>query len=280
MYEHESEIIKDLLREFDRELECPSLDEFLIDITDYLRGNAIETDVGRMYVADKIRKMIFDKTKLTASCGIASNKLLAKICSDYNKPNGLTFLQLDPEQISKFMEVLPIKKLQGIGKITEMIMNGLQIYTCQDMIDKATEIYLNFTENVFEFLIKSAMGIGKTVHDDSCQIKKSLSVAETFKPITNYEESRGKVCQLAKELHLKCIAEGLIGRVLSIEYKTTKLINKQKSYSTNLYTDSEAELTSMAVKLFNQIWPVDGLRMIGLKLMDIIPKEQLKYRAY
>ena len=81
-------------------------------------------------------------------------------------------------------------------------------------------------------------------------------------------------------MHLKCIAEGLIGRVLSIEYKTTKLINKQKSYSTNLYTDSEAELTSMAVKLFNQIWPVDGLRMIGLKLMDIIPKEQLKYRAY
>jgi hypothetical protein len=62
------------------------------------------------------------------------------------------------------------------------------------MIDKATEIYLNFTENVFEFLIKSAMGIGKTVHDDSCQIKKSLSVAETFKPITNYEESRAKVC--------------------------------------------------------------------------------------
>ncbi len=47
-------------------------------------------------------------------------------------------------------------------------MNGLQIYTCQDMIDKATEIYLNFTENVFEFLIKSAMGIGKTAHDDSC----------------------------------------------------------------------------------------------------------------
>ncbi len=87
------------------------MDEFLIDVTDYLRANSMDNDVGRMYVADKIRKIIFEATKLTASCGIASNKLLAKICSDFNKPNGLTFLQLDHEQISKFMEVLPIKKL-------------------------------------------------------------------------------------------------------------------------------------------------------------------------
>jgi nucleotidyltransferase/DNA polymerase involved in DNA repair len=49
-------------------------------------------DVGRIFIADKIRKIIFEKTQLTASCGVGCNKLLAKICSDYNKPNGLTFL--------------------------------------------------------------------------------------------------------------------------------------------------------------------------------------------
>ncbi len=52
------------------------------------------------------------------------------------------------------MNELPIKKLQGIGKVTEMIMHGLNIFSCQDMVEKATEIYLNFTENVFDFLIK------------------------------------------------------------------------------------------------------------------------------
>ena len=52
------------------------------------------------------------------------------------------------------MEELPIKKLQGIGKVTEMIMHGLNIFSCRDMIDKAAEIYLNFTSNVFEFLVK------------------------------------------------------------------------------------------------------------------------------
>ncbi len=111
-------------------------------------------DVGRIFVADKIRKIIYEHTKLTASCGVGCNKLLAKICSDYNKPNGLTFLQPLQSEICKFMNELPIKKLQGIGKVTEMIMHGLNIFSCQDMVEKATEIYLNFTENVFDFLIK------------------------------------------------------------------------------------------------------------------------------
>lgn len=153
-YEKESERIKELLKEFDPHLEVPSLDEFLLDVTQYLKSNCMEDDVGRIFVADKIRKIIFENTKLTASCGIACNTLLAKICSDFSKPNGLTFLQASSIEISKFMSELPIKKLQGIGKINEMIMNGLGIYTCKDMVEKATEIYLNFTEKVFEFLIK------------------------------------------------------------------------------------------------------------------------------
>ena len=66
----------------------------------------------------------------------------------------MTFLQPSAVEISKFMDILPIKSLQGIGKVTEMIMHGLNIFTCHDMVEKATEIYLNFTENVFDFLLK------------------------------------------------------------------------------------------------------------------------------
>jgi hypothetical protein len=95
------------------------------------------------------------------------------------------------------------------------------------------------------------MGIGKCIHDESSHVKKSLSVAETFKPLNSIEELKAKVGQLAKDLHLKCIAEGLIGRMLTIEYKTTKLINKQKSYTASLYTDSEEELSNIGLKLFN-----------------------------
>lgn len=126
------------------------------------------------------------------------------------------------------MNDLPIKKLQGIGKVTEMIMHGLGIFTCADLILKASEIYLNFTENVFEFLIKSGLGVGKTLHDPSAQltIKKSLSVAESFKPVNNFDELMAKVKVLAKELANKCKVECLMARTLTLEYKTFKLINK------------------------------------------------------
>lgn len=69
---------------------------------------------------------------------------------------------------------------------------------------------------------------------------------------------RAKVTRLARDMHQKCITEGLYGRMLTIEYKTTKLINKQKSYTANIYTDGEEELVNTAMKLFNQIWPVSA----------------------
>lgn len=91
-YEKESDRIRDLLKQFDPNLEVPSSDEFLLDVTDYLKSHQMEDDIGRIFLGDKIRKIIYENTKLTASCGVASNKLLSKICSDFNKPNGLTFL--------------------------------------------------------------------------------------------------------------------------------------------------------------------------------------------
>jgi DNA polymerase kappa len=91
---------------------------------------------------------------LTASCGIACNQLLAKICSDINKPGGRTYLALNVNEVAKFIEELPVKRLPGVGKVQEMIMNGLGIVKCKDMIDKATEISINFNYKTFEFLIK------------------------------------------------------------------------------------------------------------------------------
>ena len=100
-----------MLMEFDPQLEIPSPDEFLLDVTNYLERHNINDDFGKIFIGDKIRKLIYEKTQLTASCGVACNKLLAKICSDFNKPNGQTFLQGKQSEIAKFMDDLPIKKL-------------------------------------------------------------------------------------------------------------------------------------------------------------------------
>lgn len=105
--------------------------------------------------------------QLTASCGIGCNKMLAKICSEMNKPNGQTYLPNDESEILQFMKDLPVRKIPGVGKVNEHILSGLNIYSCYDLVEKATEVFVTFTDFAFEFLVKSALGIARCVHEDT-----------------------------------------------------------------------------------------------------------------
>jgi len=78
--------------EYDENVEQPSPDEFLLDITDFLKAKKLDHDLGKIFIGDKIRRLISEKMNLTGSCGVACNRLLAKVCSDYNKPDAQTFL--------------------------------------------------------------------------------------------------------------------------------------------------------------------------------------------
>jgi len=95
----------------------------------------------------------------------------------------------DEVEILKFMKDLPVRKIPGVGKVNEHILAGLNIYNCKDLIEKAAEVYVTFTEYAFEFLTKSALGISRCVHEtDSSvsEVQKSMGVSATFKPIHRY----------------------------------------------------------------------------------------------
>lgn len=94
---------------------------------------------------------------------------MAKICSEINKPNGQTYMPNDEIEVLKFMKDLPVRKVPGVGKVNEHILAGLNIYSCKDLIEKATEVYVTFTEYAFEFLIKSALGISRCIHEHTNQ---------------------------------------------------------------------------------------------------------------
>lgn len=125
---------------------------------------------------------------MTASCGIGSNRMLAKICSELNKPNGQTYIPNDEIEILKFMMDLPVRKIPGVGKVNEHILAGLNIYSCKDLVEKATEVYVTFTEYAFEFLVKSALGVSRCMHEEEKGVisQRSMGVSATFKPIHRY----------------------------------------------------------------------------------------------
>src|SRR5437773_446461 len=123
VYRREAAVIRGILHRFTALIEPLSLDEAYLDVTAHPGEPAP--------LAQIIRDTIFRKTKLTSSAGIGPNKLVAKIASDLNKPNGQ--FEVKPEEVPGFMEKLPVRKIWGVGPVIEKKMEQLQITTCKEL---------------------------------------------------------------------------------------------------------------------------------------------------
>lgn len=131
-----------------------------MDITDYLAEKDLNSDFGRQQVAHEIRSRVFQATQLTCSAGIAPNRMLAKICSDWNKPNGQAYLPPDRNVILQFMDQLPVRKIPSIGGMTETQLGELGIKTGRELRKKTVELLISFREIAHTFLIRCGLGLG------------------------------------------------------------------------------------------------------------------------
>jgi hypothetical protein len=108
---------------------------------------------------------------------------------------------------------------------------------CKDVvhIEKACEIYINFTENAFDFLIKASHGLAKDTHEVNVSIKKSINISESIPLTSEYEVIKSKVEKLCQELESRMDLQKMSGKTLSIEFKNDKFKNKQKQYTQTYY---------------------------------------------
>ena len=125
-YVEASNQIRELFYEYTDLVEPLSLDEAYLDVTENKKNNPSATLLAKEILAE-----IYKRTNLTASGGVSYNKFLAKVASDFNKPNGLTVVT--PELAAPFIAALPIRKFHGIGKVTEKKMKKFKIYTGADL---------------------------------------------------------------------------------------------------------------------------------------------------
>ena len=197
VYRKESARVREILYRFTPLVETLSLDEAYLDVTEQT------TDPGSL--AQTIRDLIFQKTKLTASAGIGPNKLVAKIASEINKPNGQFLVRT--QEVSGFMARLPVRKLWGIGAVTEQKLQQLGISTCADLqkFDRV-ELQTRFGKFGWE-LYDLCRGIDHRQVEPN-RPRKSLSTEETFPAdlltLGQCEEKLGELFQeLAAELAQK-----------------------------------------------------------------------------
>lgn len=172
-YREISHTIRQIFLEFTPLVEPLSLDEAYLDVTDspYHQGSAT-------LIAKAIRQKIWDTVSLTASAGVSSNKLLAKIASGWNKPNGIFVIH--PNEIENFMKTLSVDELYGVGKVTAKKLHAQGIKTCFDLQKiSLIDLQQNFGEKWGDSLFERCRGIDNRQVEPN-RIRKSISVEHTF----------------------------------------------------------------------------------------------------
>lgn len=224
VYHEVSMQIREIFREYTDLVEPLSLDEAFLDVTVNHKNNPSAT-----LIAKEIRKQIFETTGLTASAGISINKFLAKIASDYNKPNG-QFVVL-PENVEKFVENLKIEQFFGVGKVTARKMHAHGIFTGYDL-KQYTEMELVklFGKMGHEFYLH-ARGIDNREIEIN-RITKSISNETTFlQNKDNLILLTVELYHLAKEVFSRMQKENFFGKTITIKvkYADFKIITRSKT---------------------------------------------------
>ena len=171
-YREASRQMRAIFSDYTDLIEPLSLDEAFLDVSDckLCKGSAT-------LIAQEIRQRISDTVGITVSAGIAPNKFLAKVASDWNKPNGQYVIT--PDKVETFLTSLPVKKLWGVGKVTAKRLDKLGIKTCDDVrrydIFQFVELFGNFGEHIH----KLAHGIDNRAVVSEWR-RKSVSVENTY----------------------------------------------------------------------------------------------------
>lgn len=266
-YKEISQTIRDIFYEYTDLVEPLSLDEAYLDVTENKKGMISANEIAR-----EIRQRIFQETGLTASAGISINKFLAKIASDYHKPNGQKTIH--PSQIENFLDQLPIEKFYGIGRVTANKMHTLLIYNGSDLRKKTQEeLQVLFGKSgIYYYQVVRGIHHGEVKSD---RTQKSVAVEQTFwKDLLDEEEVQNKLRQLSIELETRISKKEMKGKTLTLKIKYQDFSLYTRSRTQDLYFEKQNEFYAVACQLW-ELRPFDKpVRLFGLSLSNLNTEEK------
>ena len=240
-----------------------SLDEAFLDVTRNKSGNPSAT-----WLANQIRAQILEKTRLTASAGVAPNKFLAKIASDVNKPNGI--FVIPPSRVEAYIEQLPIGRFFGIGKATEKKMHALGVFCGKDLkrFDEA-ELIQRFGKSG-SWYYRISRGI------DNREVKphrvaKSVGVEETFaRDIDQLDHLREILRELATELERRLSKKKKSGKTITLKLRYDDFTTITRAESQPRYVSDAATFYEVAARLLELSEAGKRpIRLLGITLSNL-----------
>ncbi len=235
-YQAASKKLYRIFRQYTPLVEMLSLDEAFLDVSNcqYCKGSAT-------LIATTLKKRIKKELGLTASAGAAPNKFLAKVASDWNKPDGLYVIT--PAQVDSFVKKLPVTKIFGVGKVTAEKLHNMQIKTCHDLQQLSLPSLVDKFGKIGNRFYQLCRGIDdREVESES--VRKSLSVEETFsRDIQNRDECLvllprliGKLKNRLAPLSSLVIVKQFV-KIKFGDFRLTTVERKSNSLETSLFCD-------------------------------------------
>ena len=261
-YHEISKKIRKIFRDYTDLVEPLSLDEAYLDVTENKKGNP-----SASLIAKEIRERIFKEVGLTASAGISVNKFVAKVASDYNKPNGQK--TVNPEEVLEFLEQLDIRKFYGVGKVTAEKMYQLGIFTGKDLKSKTFE-YLdeNFGKSgrYYYYIVRG-------IHNSEVKpnrTRKSLAAERTFNENLSSEIFMlEKLDKIAKEVSRRLEKSKVAGKTVTLKIKYSDFTLQTRSKTLPYFVSDKSIILETAKDLLYQEKMNNSVRLLGISMSNL-----------
>ncbi|WP_299521522.1 DNA polymerase IV [Winogradskyella sp.] len=261
-YKEISNRVRSIFFDYTDLVEPLSLDEAYLDVTENKIGLPSAT-----LIAQKIRQRIFNEIGLTASAGISINKFIAKVASDYNKPNGQK--TVNPEDVIQFLEDLDIRKFYGVGKVTAEKMYQKGIFTGKDLKSKS----LDYLDNNFGKSGRYYYHVVRGIHNSEVKpnrIRKSLAAERTFSENLSSEIFMlEKLEQIAEEVSRRLDKSEVAGKTVTLKIKYSDFTLQTRSKTLPYYISDKAIILETAKDLLYQEKLNNSVRLLGISLSNL-----------
>lgn len=262
-YEKSYEVMS-ILKDFSPEVNQISIDEAFLNMsgTERLLGSG-ETS------AKKLKELIKEKTGLTISIGVATNRYLAKIGSDFNKPDGLTIINEGEE--AEFAKSLPLKKIWGVGKKTREQLEKKLLTTVPQLLKLDEEYLKKIVGNMMgTFIYMAIRGIDPGIYQGATKTP-TMSAERTFpEDQTDKYFLETQLMELSHELRFRLLKENLSSRTVGIKIRYSDFSTVSIQHTESFYIQSAMELFSKAKDLFYKKWvPQLPIRLLGLSVQNL-----------
>lgn len=271
-YSELSHKVFDIIGELATQVEQVSIDEAYLDLSELMQS-ASDTDCGRL-----IKEKVYEGTGLTLSVGISYNKFLAKLASDWDKPNGL--MRIDPTMIPDLLLPLPISKIHGLGQKSVQKLNRIGIFTVQDLYGYSADLLEELIGKYGRIVYQLIRGIDHRQLEVEYE-RKSYGKETTFDEDTiDRDVLKQEIEPFCASISKYLVRENLLAKRLTLKYKTDKHESHTRSKTVYIPLQSAAEIRQVATTMIDELIIDEPLRLIGLTASVFEPVNSKQFSVF